>query len=391
MAENPTLAFLQQALSQGASASVEEAALVNEFMRRLIISDMTIDTSGNITAPFITATPNVTNATGTLPVLHGGTGQTTASAAFDGLSPTTTRGDLIARGASSNGRLAVGSANTVLRTNGTDPSWGQAVLTTDVTGILPVANGGTNSAFFTPAGPTAARTYTFPDASTTILTTNAAVTPGQGGTGITSTPSNGQLLIGNGTNYTAATPSGSGLTAVGGSGTLALNVNSRLLDKSTTEQDVVNTVTETSVYAFSVPGGTLSTANILRFTMTGYVDLSGSSSTLTVRLKFGGTTIATASPIATAPSKTPIRLTAHINANGATNSQRAEIEWKSLADSGVTTDGTLATIGSHLITGESALAIDTTSAQTLTVTFQWSGAVATAHAKRWMAITELLS
>lgn len=39
------------------------------------------------------------------------------------------------------------------------------------------------SGFFNIAGPTAARTYTFPNASTTILTTNAAVTIAQGGTG----------------------------------------------------------------------------------------------------------------------------------------------------------------------------------------------------------------
>ena len=58
-------------------------------------------------------------------------------------------------------------------------------LTTGVTGILPVANGGTGIAYFGAAGPTAARVYTFPDASTTVLTTNAAVTIAQGGTGQT--------------------------------------------------------------------------------------------------------------------------------------------------------------------------------------------------------------
>jgi hypothetical protein len=37
--------------------------------------------------------------------------------------PTTTRGDILSRGASSVGRLAVGSANTVLQSDGTDPAW----------------------------------------------------------------------------------------------------------------------------------------------------------------------------------------------------------------------------------------------------------------------------
>ncbi len=45
--------------------------------------------------------------------------------------------------------LAIGAANTVLRSNGSSPNWGQVVLTTDVTGILPVANGGTGIASYT--------------------------------------------------------------------------------------------------------------------------------------------------------------------------------------------------------------------------------------------------
>lgn len=64
-------------------------------------------------------------------------------------------------------------------------------LVTAVTGILPVANGGTASAFFTPIGLTAARNFTFPDAAATVLTTNAAVTVAQGGTGLASGTSGG--------------------------------------------------------------------------------------------------------------------------------------------------------------------------------------------------------
>ena len=39
--------------------------------------------------------------------------------------------------------LVVGAANTVLRTDGTDAAWGKVNLTTDVSGVLPGANGGT--------------------------------------------------------------------------------------------------------------------------------------------------------------------------------------------------------------------------------------------------------
>lgn len=61
-------------------------------------------------------------------------------------------------------------------------------LTAKVTGILPTANGGTANAFFTVSGPaSSAKTFTFPNASATVLTTSAAVTAGQGGTGVANT------------------------------------------------------------------------------------------------------------------------------------------------------------------------------------------------------------
>ena len=64
----------------------------------------------------------------------------------------TTRGDLLKRGASAVERLAIGGANTVLLTDGTDPSWGQVSLTAGVTGTLPLANGGTGASTLTENG-----------------------------------------------------------------------------------------------------------------------------------------------------------------------------------------------------------------------------------------------
>lgn len=90
-------------------------------------------------------------------------------------------------------------------------------LTTQVKGILGIANGGTGSAYFGITGPTAARTYTFPDASATVLTSNAAVTVAQGGTGAASLTAYGTLM-GNGTGaVTAVAPGTSGyiLTSTG--------------------------------------------------------------------------------------------------------------------------------------------------------------------------------
>ena len=68
--------------------------------------------------------------------------------------PLPTRGDVVKRGASATERLAIGSANTVLTTDGTDPAWstvtnamlaGSIDLTSKVTGVLPLSNGGTGA------------------------------------------------------------------------------------------------------------------------------------------------------------------------------------------------------------------------------------------------------
>ena len=78
----------------------------------------------------------------------------TAAAASAASIDLTTRGDLLKRGASASERLAIGGANTVLTTDGTDPAWstitnamlaGSIDLTNKVTGALPLANGGTGA------------------------------------------------------------------------------------------------------------------------------------------------------------------------------------------------------------------------------------------------------
>jgi hypothetical protein len=136
-------------------------------------------------------------STGTIPINKGGTGQTAAAAALAALGgvsdPTTTRGDVITRGASDLGRLAIGSSTTVLRSDGTDPSWGAVAaselsgninLTSQVTGTLPITNGGTNAtsagAALTSLG-AAASGANSDITSITGLTTDLTVV--QGGTG----------------------------------------------------------------------------------------------------------------------------------------------------------------------------------------------------------------
>jgi hypothetical protein len=85
----------------------------------------TVTSSGNLTlGGTLSGVSLTTQVSGTLPIANGGTGQTTASAAFNALSPITTTGDLIiGNGTNSATRLAIGANTYVLTSNGTTASW----------------------------------------------------------------------------------------------------------------------------------------------------------------------------------------------------------------------------------------------------------------------------
>ena len=89
-----------------------------------------------------TATSGAVTLAGTLAVANGGTGQTTASAAFNALSPVTTAGDLIlGTGVNTASRLAIGSNGYLLTSNGTTASWAAAPAT-GVTSVAQTFTGG---------------------------------------------------------------------------------------------------------------------------------------------------------------------------------------------------------------------------------------------------------
>jgi trimeric autotransporter adhesin len=97
------------------------------------------------------------NLTGTLAIVNGGTGQTTANSAFNALAPSQT---------SANGRY--------LKSNGTDTSWDAIdVGTSDITGVLSAANGGTGIANNSAA--TLTRSGNFALTLTTTSTTNVTL------------------------------------------------------------------------------------------------------------------------------------------------------------------------------------------------------------------------
>jgi hypothetical protein len=76
-----------------------------------------------VAADFPTLNQNTTgtaaNVTGTVAIANGGTGQTTQTAAFDALAPTTTKGDLIVDNGTNNIRLGVGTDTYVLTADST--------------------------------------------------------------------------------------------------------------------------------------------------------------------------------------------------------------------------------------------------------------------------------
>lgn len=176
------------------------------------------------------------DVTGTLAVVNGGTGL--AAGTSGGVLAYTASGTLASSAALAVNQLvlgggagavpatlgSLGTTTTVLHGNAAGaPTFGAVSLTADVSGILPTANGGLNNAFFAVSGPAAStKTYTFPNASTTILTTNAAVTAAQGGTGNTSYTIGDLLQASGATTLSplAATSTGNALIS-GGVGTVS--------------------------------------------------------------------------------------------------------------------------------------------------------------------------
>jgi len=146
---------------------------------------------------------------GTVAIVNGGTGQATAAAAFDALAPTTTQGDLILRGASTNSRLAIGANNRYLSSNGTTASWGQVSLTAGVTGTLPIANGGTNATATPTAGAIAygsGTAYAFSSAGTSSQVLLS------GGSGAPTWTNQSSLSVGSATTATTASNVSGGTT-----------------------------------------------------------------------------------------------------------------------------------------------------------------------------------
>lgn len=149
------------------------------------------DLAGSIPTWNQNTTGTAAGLSATLAIGSGGTGQTTAGAAFNALSPITTTGDLIiGNGTNSATRLGIGANGYLLTSNGTTASWAAA----PAAGVTSFSAGTTG---FTPnTGTTGAVTL-----AGTLATTN-------GGTGLTSFTANGIPYA----SSTSALATGSALT-----------------------------------------------------------------------------------------------------------------------------------------------------------------------------------
>lgn len=254
-----------------------------------------------------------THITGTLPIGNGGTGQVTAVAAFDALSPMTTVGDIIYQGTTDAVRLAGNTLNvrkylvqTGTGTVSTPPSW-EAIAKADVG--LPNVEDIAISAYTGTANTSIVGTITTGTWSANTIAVS------RGGTGQT-VYANGEILIGNNTtgslNKTTLTQ-GQNITVTNGAGSItiaAANTNlswtngttaGPLIGSSTgsgsaipsangTNSGIVTTGAQTFAGAKTFSGGITGT---LTGNITGSAATANSATTAT-----SATTAATASAVA---------------------------------------------------------------------------------------------
>ena len=95
----------------------------------------------------------------------------------------------------------------------------------------------------------------------------------------------------------------------------------QMLDRDITIATVTGTVTETTVYTYSLPANTLGTNKCIRVTLH-YDVTAGSGNGFVFRFKYGSTTIATMSEVGSSTTDAPGMFQFYLYNDGATDSQK---------------------------------------------------------------------
>ena len=167
-----------------------------------------------------------------------------------------------------------------------------------------------------------------------------------------------------------------------------------VLGRAPTILDVQNTAVETSLASISVPGNAMRTDRMVRLTLIAdYLNNSGVARTLTVRVKFGATTLYNDVSVAfTAGAlRRPIAFTIWLASQNANNVQvlggQIDIGTMGGATSGL---GDLAVTAPQLTVLTGSAAEDSPIAKTFDITVQHSLAAATISIRRLYALFELV-
>lgn len=205
--------------------------------------------------------------------------------------------------------------------------------------------------------------------SETIFTSTAVAN-------LTLTPGQAVTVISDGTNFVAASDAAPGAV--------------RVLARAVAQQDVTNTITETTVFTHTVKAGTLGTSSALRLTLIGdYYNNTGTGPTSTIRVKYGSTTIYTQSDnITHGANRGGVLLSVVLSAANATNAQRVSgwCDWSSSSVNNA--GGTAGTPTYHKSAVHNSVAEDSTTDLAFAVTFQHGATDANLSLRMHAAVLE---
>lgn len=153
---------------------------------------------------------------------------------------------------------------------------------------------------------------------------------------------------------------------------------STVLARDVSTNSVTNTSVETTVFAYTVPGGTLSTNRMIRITAVAkYTNSSGANQSFAIKVKYGGTVVAYFDHQAVTTDATNSRMiymAVNLTANNATNAQSCT-GTQSLGPAQANGGGGIA--HSTHVSGHTDLAIDSTINQNIEMSCAHSTAATT--------------